>query len=410
MKTKTRMVVTLAALAPLAACAGEAGTGGEWGGTIVDSAGIPVVHNPEVGLWGPDQGWSLEEVFRVGGLDAGDEGQFSLVVGIDADASGRVYVADQQARRIQVFAADGSHVMTLGAPGQGPGEFGPALSGVYVSDTHVRAPDLTNQRVNLFTLDGDPDGSIPLLLTGGVPVRWDETGDGTLAAQLRGMAVEGMAELPLGDPVITVAGGDAEPDTLGYLPKGASVSFAGGRPQIRLFESEPLWDLDGSGRFVSAMNSNYRIEVRRDGVLERIITRPFQLRAVSDREKDQILDMLRDLMLAQGIPPEAVPQVLGVTQFAEHYPAFAQLLLGPDGTLWVQRIQTAEQVAESGSFNPRDLGATDWDVFDAEGRFLGGVEMPQRFQPLRLVGDVLYGIERDEFDVQSVVGVRISQR
>lgn len=410
MNGRTLRTIATAVTLPLAACGGDSAQGGAWQGTVLDSAGIQVVHNPESGLWGSGEGWALEEVFRVGGLDAGEEGQFSLVVGVDEDADGRVYVADQQARRIQVFNPDGSWALTLGSPGEGPGEFGPALSGVFVAGDQVRAPDLTNQRVNLFTLDGVPAGSIPFLLTGGIPVRWDETGSGTLAAQLRGIAIEGMAELPKGDPVVTVEGGDAVADTLGYLPKGASFSFNGGQPRIRLFESEPLWDLDETGRFVSAMNSDYRIEVRQDGVLQRVVTRPFQLRTVTDREKDRILDMLRELMLAQGVPPEALPQVLGATEFAEHYPAFAQLLLGPAGTLWVQRIQTADQVDEAMEFNPQDLGSPDWDVFDEEGRYLGAVTMPGRFQPVRLVGDVLYGIERDDLDVQSVVGFRLSPR
>jgi hypothetical protein len=73
----------------------------------------------------------------------------------------------------------------------------------------------------------------------------------------------------------------------------------------------------------------------------------------------------------------------------------------------VQRIQTADQVQDPADFDPQDLGSPDWDVFDDQGRYLGIVTMPGRFQPLRLVGDVLYGIERDEYDVQSVVGYRM---
>ena len=410
MKTQMRWTVGMAALVAAAGCGGDSGTQGAWAGTMVDSAGITVVHNPAQGLWGPEEGWGLEEVFRVGGLGADEAGQFSMVVGVDADGAGRVYVADQQARRIQVFNPDGGHAATLGSPGEGPGEFGPALAGVFVSDTHVRAPDLTNQRVNLFTLDGEPDGSISFLLTGGVPVRWDETASGDLAAQLRGMAVEGMAELAAGDPVITIRGGDAEPDTVGFLPKGQSLDFGGGQPRIRLFEPEPIWDVDETGRFASAMNSDYRIELRTGRTLDRIITRPFTRRDVTEGEKAKILDMVRELMLAQGVPPQALPQVLDAMEFAEHYPAFAQLLLGPSGTLWVQRIQTAGQVEDPAEFDPQDLGSADWDVFDAEGRYLGMVTMPTRFQPVRLVGDVLYGVERDEFDVQSVVGYRVSPR
>lgn len=399
--------ILMAGMLPLAACSSGGAGSGEWQGTMTDSAGITVVHNPEDGLWGPGEGWALEEVFRVGGMDADDDAQFSAVVGVDASADGRVYVADQQARRIQVYGPDNRFLFSVGAPGEGPGEFGPALSGVFVSDEFVRAPDLTNQRVNLYTLDGEPTGSLSFLLTGGVPIRWDEAGSEVLAAQLRGMGVEGMAELASGDPVVTVPGGDAEPDTVGFLPKGQSFDFSGGQPRIRIFESEPIWDVDETGRFVSAMNSDYRIEVRSGRTLERIVTHPFTRREVTESEQEKFLELVREMVLAQGVPPEAVGQVLGAMEFAEYYPAFAQLLLGPEGTLWVQRIQTADQVQDPADFDPQDLGSPDWDVFDDQGRYLGIVTMPGRFQPLRLVGDVLYGIERDEYDVQSVVGYRM---
>ena len=42
-----------------------------------------------------------------------------------------------------------------------------------------------------------------------------------------------------------------------------------------------------------------------------------------------------------------------------------------------------------------------------EGRFLGVVSMPPKFQPRLFVGDAIYGVQRDELDVQYVVRVRV---
>ena len=39
---------------------------------------------------------------------------------------------------------------------------------------------------------------------------------------------------------------------------------------------------------------------------------------------------------------------------------------------------------------------------DAEGRFLGFITMPDRFSPFSLRDDLLYGVWRDELDVESV--------
>jgi hypothetical protein len=55
----------------------------------------------------------------------------------------------------------------------------------------------------------------------------------------------------------------------------------------------------------------------------------------------------------------------------------------------------------------QDLGSSEFDVFDAEGRYLGMVAMPDRFTPLRFVGDAVYGVWQDELDVQYVVRLRI---
>jgi hypothetical protein len=77
-----------------------------------------------------------------------------------------------------------------------------------------------------------------------------------------------------------------------------------------------------------------------------------------------------------------------------------------DGSIWVQGAQSASALPPEmqDSYNPQlDLGSRDWDVFDADGRYLGVVSMPVRFQPVRFVGDKIYGIQRDELDVQYIV-------
>jgi hypothetical protein len=130
---------------------------------------------------------------------------------------------------------------------------------------------------------------------------------------------------------------------------------------------------------------------------------------VTDGEERRIRDMTREMIAAQGVPPQAVEQVVQQMEFAESYPVFAQLLLSEDGTLWVQRIRTSRDVPEGVEWSPQDMGSNEWDVFDAEGRYLGVLAFPLRFQPIREVDGVIWGVERDEFDVQSVVGYRVSR-
>jgi hypothetical protein len=78
--------------------------------------------------------------------------------------------------------------------------------------------------------------------------------------------------------------------------------------------------------------------------------------------------------------------------------------------LWVQPVQApgllSDEEIELYNFI-EDFGSYDWDVFDGEGRYLGVVPMPPRFTPRVFLGDKIYGVQRDEVDVQYVVRVRV---
>jgi hypothetical protein len=54
-----------------------------------------------------------------------------------------------------------------------------------------------------------------------------------------------------------------------------------------------------------------------------------------------------------------------------------------------------------------EWASRDWDVFDSDGRFLGVVTLPQLFTPKLFRGDKIYGIWRDELEVQYVVRLRV---
>ncbi|HKK92577.1 MAG TPA: hypothetical protein VJ925_04050, partial [Longimicrobiales bacterium] len=95
-------------LLALQACGGDSGTAGPEGVTVTDSAGVRIVENTGDGTWDSGEAWGVEEMFRVGGMDADTDAMFGQIVSVDVDDMGRVYVADQQARRISVFSDEGT--------------------------------------------------------------------------------------------------------------------------------------------------------------------------------------------------------------------------------------------------------------------------------------------------------------
>lgn len=391
------------------ACAGGTADAGEdeaWAGTMTDSAGVTMVQNPSSGLWADGYSWTLTEEMRVGGISDDPNYQFGLVVGLDVDPEGNVYVADQQAAAIRVYDASGSWLRTIGTSGAGPGELGQAVAGVFVQGEEVHVPDMANLRLQHYSLTGEDGGSQPLDLTAGIPLRWDQLPDGRVVAQRRS-AGQGIGTDMESDPVSTL---EEEPQTILTLPRGASFDLSGGAPQFRIFESEPIWDVGEDGRIAFGMNADYRIRLHdAEGNLQRIVSVPFTRREVTEGDADRIRSSIANLMADQGVPPAALDQVLAGFQFADFYPAFAQIVVSADGGMWVQQIRVASDVSADSEFNPQDLGSDRWDVFDAEGRYFGQMTLPEKFQPLSFQGDVLYGVQRDEFDVQSIVRYRVTQ-
>ena len=402
-----RFAALLAVLPLLAACA-DAG-GPEWAGTVTDSAGVTVVANPAEGLWGAGDAWTLEEELSIGSLEGEAAYQFGQIIGVDVDADGNFYIADAQAQHVRVFDASGTHIRTLGSPGSGPGELGLAMNGVFVIGDEVVVPDLGNARITRFTRAGDLSGSERLDIAQGVPLRWDVASDMRIVVQRRNVNPADTVSEATGDPIVTLGADGQAPDTLAILPPGESLQIRGGQAQIRFFNPEPIWDADPDGRLLTAKNNGMRFEVwGSDGTLQRVITLPYTPKAVTERDKQVFLDAVGDAARQQGAPPEAVQAFLQQASFAENYPAFVSVALGPLGSVWVQRILSGDELAGEGeTFNVQDLGSTNWDVFDADGRYLGMLTFPGKYQPIRAMGDRFYGIARDELDVQSLKVYRV---
>lgn len=405
-------MVAVIGLVGATAC-GQADGNTGWAGEMTDSAGVTIVSNPAEGIWRGASPWRLEEEMRVGSLDGEPETQFGQIGarGIDRLSDGRIVVLDAMGQHLKVFDPDGTHRATFGGPGSGPGELGAGNQFVIVGrgDT-IYVPDLQNQRVSLYSGEGSSLGSFPMDFTRGIPFLWDVTGTGDVVAQLRPLSLPGQGESTGRDHIVALAVDGSVSDTLFSFASGGSFSFTSDRPEIRFFAPEPAWDVTTSGQLLYGMSDEYRISVYEPaGTLRRIIAKPFASPPVRESDQTIILEFLEEAWGDAGVPPQAIEQLRGVVEFAETYPAFARLQGGPDGTIWVQRIQPLSQLSEEAlaAFNfLEDVGSPNWEVFDGEGRFLGTFTMPLRFAPRLFVGDEVLGVSRDELDVQHLVRMR----
>jgi hypothetical protein len=400
----------LAAAGVAVACAGDSTPA--WQGTVTDSAGVAIVQNPTQPLWEPDQGWTVTEALRIGSAEGEPDYQFGMLAGIAVASDGRIVVADQQGQHLKVFAPDGTYERTIGKPGGGPGELGLGISGVVLgpSDT-ILVADMGNQRVNVYLLDGTFVRSFRIEFQQGLPLRWEATRDGRMVNQVRPVQFPGMPAPADSSDVIVVRKSDgAAGDTLLKVPSGKTFALGGQRPEVKLFASEPAWALYGND-VLYGVNDDYRFGVyAAGGTLKRLIAKPFTPREVSEADQLAMMNAFERLWKAFGLTQDQVAQAKQTIKFADRYPAYLQMLEGVDGSIWVQGVQSPTNLPPEmqDSYNPQlDFGSRTWDVFDAEGRYLGVVNMPPRFQPVRFLGNVIYGIQRDELDVQYVVKLQV---
>lgn len=391
----------------LVGCGG--GESSHWAGTIADSAGVPVVQNTEQGLWAAQSVPAVTEDLRIGQAEGDPDYQFGQIASIAVGSDSSIYVLDQQGRQVRVYDASGKYVRSIGRGGNGPGELSQTVTSVLVGagDT-IYIPDLGLQRLNRFTSTGEYLNSFPIPMVEGLAMKWAILPDQRLIEQARRLSLPGQPAMETKDYLLVRTTSGVVVDTIMELPAGQTVSFSGSTPRIRLFEAEPIWTLAKDGRLLFGVNTDYRIEVHGlDGRLERVIRKPFQRQPVTDADTAAFRKMLRETYRRSGIPPMAIPQVMSVVQFADYYPAFANLLTGPNGTLWAQRVKTASSVGKGVEFDARDVGSPEWEVFDREGRYLGVVKLPDRFVPVDVEGDHIYGVWRDDLDVQYVVRLKV---
>jgi hypothetical protein len=396
-----------ALLVGVAACGADRNA--EWRGTVRDSAGVTIVSNTGGGVWAAGAGWTAWEELRIGVAEGDPRYQFGQVIGVDVDGDGRIYIIDQQAREVRVFGPDGRYVRTIGKAGSGPGELSPQAGPVFVGpDGAVIVPDLMNQRINRYSALGEPEGSTPLPMTEGIPMRWLKASNQDLVQQSLVMALPGMEVEPR-NLVLRRDPAGAIRDTVLVLPVGESADFSSGQPRFKLFSPEAMWAIDAEDRLIHGRNDQYRLEVRSaDGTLERIVEKRGLRRPVTAGDQATFRRVIRAAWERAGVPPDAIEMMMQGVSFADTYPAYANILGGPGGTLWVQSVQTPETVEEQGgAFDFQDVGGPTWDVFGPDGRLLGEVRLPHRFNPLLFQGDRFYGVLRDELDVQYVAALRV---
>ena len=353
-----------------------------------DSAGIELVMNR-----GPDRPivQSFTPRLTLGGKDEGPESFFRVGRGRAAvDGRGNIHVLDFDAKRVVVFDSTGKHVRTLGRAGQGPGEMQFPNTITVTADGRVSVMDFAKDGLIQWGPDGSVLPSTRIKATSpaqdiafvddGVIYSWtdfdrDAPSEKTMLHRERGDSVELLASLD--------------------RPQAKMAQFRNCGIMMRLpplLSPELSWSVAGS-RVAVIAGAHYEVAVH-DGGKRMLVRRDVAPQpATLEIAQREVGDSMRVSGGTQrcAIPPAEVAEVRG---FASVVPAVRNVVIAPDGGLWVRRG------------GPR-LEAAPIDRFDRDGNYLGtlpaGTPLPIAFMPN---GDIVASEKDKESDVERLVVYR----
>jgi hypothetical protein len=394
-----------------------------------DSAGVRIVTSYEP-RWRPGEEWtvSAEPVLRIGMVDGPQAYLFDRIEGVTRLSDGTIVVLNSGDGQVRYFAPDGKHLRSVGREGRGPGEM---RAGRWLDR-------IENDVVQVTHSDGRlqyaPDGT----LVGDDRLRWERIHEISRAARIEGspgFLMESCSPdtpLFLGDAVLlcTTTYGDVRYtperegvyqrvmfvarsdwtletlDTIGIFPYGAFAIYrSGGRPHRAGFEPPygPRGRMGVSGsppRLVYTNATAYRIELHAiDGPRRTmVIERAGGMRAPTEQEMssfDRAFEANPRMRKAGGNPGSFRGQVVvadsvSIIASAPHVDAV--------GAVWAP-LDAAQ-----------DATHRMYDVFDADGSYLGQVRVPRSRFRLREIGaDYILGVTTDDLGVEYVTMYRLDR-
>jgi hypothetical protein len=399
----------------LVACGGADSAGSGSKATVRDSAGIEIVENAGP-AWAQGAGWTVVDspVVDIGGV-AGDAAyDLTQITGVIRLSDGRLAVAVAGSYQVRFYDAEGTHLRSAGTQGSGPGEF-QGIAGFYpspgdsvlVMDMMVRRLTVLDGSGNVgrtFSLGGETGFAMPgeggrmsMSIPAGVFT------DGSILGVLMPFRVNDERKGTYRDSMTYIRYGadGAARDTLGKQPgiEMEQVAMSFGQQRFSAPSPVPLGRNTvaavDSGRILVAQNDRWQVEIYdQAGTLTRIVRVNQAPRPITPEEvaahRAWLIEQMQNQPMIRGMPEQIKKQFTDRIEQASYpaqFPFIEAILPGGDGSIWVQEQTDPEK--------PRRFA-----VLDGTGQLLGTVQMPERFRPTHIRGDLLAGVWQDQDDVE----------
>lgn len=413
----------------LAVLTGVAGVAGGCGGdvdgavgwqAVRDTVGDTVVVRTVAGsVWGDTA--RLVEELRIGSLDGEDAYVLGDPVAL-AVGNGAVYVLDAQVPAVRAYDTEtGAHLYDIGREGGGPGEYGSPDGIAVLPDGRVLVRDPRTVRINVYAPDGTPLDAWRHPNGGGYHTYRRLYVDTAGTAYATTLLDWGVPPWEWDRALIGVSSQGAVTDTIlepGLLYERADLTAASrgngaSRRQVP-FTGERVWSFSPHGYTIGAITSRYAVYLfRPEGVL-RVEREPEPVPVLPAEAEERRARITAELQRQYGGWRWNGPEI------PETKPPIRTLFADDDGRVWVvvsrpgrpimTRTEAEAEAERAGRPVLRYEEPPAFEVFDADGRFLGPVSAPAqlRTDPSPVVrGAMVWGIERDALGVPTVVRYRL---
>lgn len=393
-----RWVYTGVSAVALFACADS---GASPGVTVTDSASVRLV-TLEPGAVEALTVYRVGDAptVSIGSLEGSPEDQLFRVSGATRLMDGRIVVLNAGSQEVRFYREDGSYEGAQGSEGEGPGEYRfPDVLMRRAGDT-VGVWDGTARRVTYVGPDREFARSMQIQGELSGPVLAGAFGDGTLLVRELGLP----GDVESGYQQLMV-------DYLRYTSEGVLVDSLVRYPYSRMrlipresgsidavrmtFDSRSLHAVTSSGVWLGTSRSYEVTRVGLDGIPNLIVRWSGPDLSVTDA----VLDALLEERLARA-PDEEIRRRIRTSfdllQVAETLPAYATLVAGDGGRLWIQPYA-----------RPGEPTPDSWLVFESDGTPWRSVRLGVGAELLWASGEDVLLLERDELDVEYVRAYRL---
>lgn len=350
--------------------------------------------------------WQLTPEVRIG-HDPG----FTRILAILPASDGSVVIADAGNLEIGVFGREGAFSHAIGRTGRGPGEFETFRSVGLLGDT-LWVIDFRLRRISFFSLDG----RLLVALQTEVERSSSARSISDLTTFVPRGAALGLAGADFGSgsefrdvlkPVLLMTRAGRTLDTLAWLPT-KNENFVLARPDGGFTFGRQLFS--DAGLIIVAPNALLFFLVDRSvtttprNAVFRVVAIGSNGDTLSSRryayvpkrlEKtrgDSLLAAAERVNARSGLSPGEIRRAVFIP---DYYSPVTSGIAGSDGSLWLRREEGKPTV--------------DYWVIGKDGALLAAVTVPANLTLMAVTDSEAWGVEKDQYDVPTVIRYRINR-